>query len=209
MSWGIWRIYEWGNRPECSPGRNSPLLKLFSFFLCTSQCFPFWRRKSKPDCNPRVLAVRAHFMCQCTSLNLDSPCVIWISQKSISSACKVNLATLHMSVESKAEVPTSAQHQSWNGLLVHKWCTKTPEWRKKVIFRQKATPLSSGSSAPPSLTRLPFSSAWAGGFRTQMGRGRGQGWTEDTGRGSRGQGWPLLRSPPVSKWPPVYTEWRQ
>ena len=33
-----------------------------------------------------------------------------------------------LSVESKTEVSTSAQHQSWNGLLVHKWCTKTSEW---------------------------------------------------------------------------------
>ena len=70
-SWGIWRIYEWGNRPEWSPGRNSPLLKLFSFFLRTSQCFPFWRRKSKPDFNPGALAVRAECMCQYPSLNLN------------------------------------------------------------------------------------------------------------------------------------------
>ena len=46
------------------------------------------------------------------------------------------------------------------------------KWRKKVIFRQKATPLSSGSSAPPSLTRLPFSSA-----RTSFSLGW---WLQDT-----------------------------
>ena len=41
-----------------------------------------------------------------------------------------------------------------------------------MIFRQKATPLSSGSSAPPSLTRLPFSSA-----RTSFSLGW---WLQDT-----------------------------
>ena len=119
-----------------------------------------------------------------------------------------------LSVESKTEVSTSAQHQSWNGLLVHKWCTKTSEWvEEESDIPAKSNSAILGQFSP---TFPDTASFLLGSDELQLGlvasghrwahRGRGQGWREDRGRGGRGQGWPLLRSPPVSKWPPVYTE---
>ena len=119
-SWGLWRIYEWGNRPEWSPGRNSPLLKLFSIFLRTSQCFPFWRRKSKPDFNPGALAVRAECMCQYPSLNLNSPCLIWtfvVNIWAILNIARIAKAALHKlpgksSLNVRSVCPASPLHLS-------------------------------------------------------------------------------------------------